>query len=181
MYTFGGQFYRQTSGGPIGLRSTCAVARLVMKVWDDKWLGRLDDLRVQVEEAIRYMDDGRTALHGFKTGWRWCMGKIMYCQRWAEEDKGLSGLEITKRILAGTMSGLEEYLDFTLETEDEFEDKWLPTLDTKLKVSEKNIILYQFYEKPTNPNTVLHFRTAMSEDSKIRSLTNEVIRRMTTT
>jgi hypothetical protein len=43
------------------------------------------------------------------------------------------------------------------------------------------MIIYKFYEKPTNPNTVLHKRTAMAEDSKIRSLTNEVIRRMVTT
>jgi hypothetical protein len=109
------------------------------------------------------------------------MGKIMFCQRWKEEDSELSSLEVTKRILAGTMSGLESYLDFTMETEDDFSDKWLPTLDTKLKVSTKNIIMYQFFEKPTNPNTVLHQRTAMAEDSKVRSLTNEVIRRMVTT
>ena len=51
----------------------------------------------------------------------------------------------------------------------------------KLKVEDTNIILYRFFEKPTNPNTVLHFRTAMAEDSKIRSLTNEVIRRLLTT
>ena len=50
-----------------------------------------------------------------------------------------------------------------------------------MKVNENNIIMYRFYEKPTNPNTVLHFRTAMAEDSKMRSLTNEVIRRMLTT
>ena len=32
VYTFGDNIYKETSGGPIGLRSTCAVARLVMKV-----------------------------------------------------------------------------------------------------------------------------------------------------
>ena len=176
VYTFGGDYYRQTTGGPIGLRSTCSVARLVMKVWDDKWLQRLQELKVQIEEAIRYMDDGRTALFRFKHGWRWAMGKIMYCKRWETEDQHLSGIEITKRILAGTMAGLEEYLEFTMETEEDFEDKWLPTLDTKLCVSKDNIIMYQFYEKPTNPNTVLHQRTAMAEDSKVRSLTNEVMK-----
>ena len=55
---------------------------------------------------------------------------------------------------------------------------WLPTLDTEIKVTPRNIIDYRFFEKPTNPNTVLHSRTAMAEDSKVRSLTNEVIRRM---
>ena len=56
-----------------------------------------------------------------------------------------------------------------------------PPLDSKLKVSATNIIMYQFFEKPTNPNTELHQRKAMAEDAKLRSLTNEVIRMMVTT
>jgi hypothetical protein len=127
------------------------------------------------------MDYGRTALFRFKHGWRWCMGSIKFCKRWEEEDAGLSGLEITKRILAGTRGGLEEYLTFTMEKEEVFQNTCLPTLDTELKVDHKNIVMYRFFEKPTNPNRVLHFRTAMAEDSKIRSLTNEVIRRLLTT
>ena len=67
VYTFEGIYYRQTSGSPIGLSSTCAVARLVMKVWDNKWLAKLEDLNVKIDEAIRYMDDCRSALYRFKT------------------------------------------------------------------------------------------------------------------
>ena len=63
-------------------------------------------MKVRIEEAIRYMDDGRTALYRFKHGWRWSMGRIVHYQRWEEEDKELSGLEVTKRILEGTMIGL---------------------------------------------------------------------------
>ena len=33
VYTFGGKFYLQKHGGPIGLRSTCAIARIVMLDW----------------------------------------------------------------------------------------------------------------------------------------------------
>ena len=40
-YRFGGKMYRQTEGGPIGLRSTCAVARVVMARWDIKFKERL--------------------------------------------------------------------------------------------------------------------------------------------
>ena len=65
----------------------CALARLVMKVWDDKWLDRLDNLKVRIEEAIRYMDDSRTAQHRFRAGWRWSMGRIKFCKRWGMEDK----------------------------------------------------------------------------------------------
>ena len=68
IYTFGGKVYKQLEGGPIGLRSTCSVARLAMKVWDDKWLRRLEMLRIKIEAATRYMDDGRTLLHPFHHG-----------------------------------------------------------------------------------------------------------------
>ena len=57
----------------------------------------------------------------------------------------------------------------------------MPTLDTKLRVTYNNIILYKFYEKPTNPKTIYNKKTAMAKDIKIRSLTNEVIRRMVST
>ena len=36
--TFGGKVYKQLEGRPLGLRSTCSLTRLAMKVWDDKWL-----------------------------------------------------------------------------------------------------------------------------------------------
>ena len=35
-YKFGGRMYHQKQGGPIGLRSTCAVARLVMPLFDEQ-------------------------------------------------------------------------------------------------------------------------------------------------
>ena len=75
------------------------------------------------------------------------------------------------------MQGIEDFLEFTTETEEEF-DGWLPSLDTNLAVNEDNLIIYKFFEKPM---TVLHQRTAMPEDSKIRSLANDLTRRMLST
>ena len=174
--------YLPSLGGPIGLRSTCSVARLVMKVWDDKWLGRLEDLMIRIEAATRYMDDGRTAIHPFHHGWRWSPleQSVRYCEKWRMEDKNLSPMEVTKRILHGTMTGIDSFLEFTMETGEDF-DGWLPSLDTNLTVEENNIINYKFYEKPMSANTVLHARTAMSEDAKIRCLSNDLTRRMLTT
>ena len=96
------------------------------------------------------------------------------------EDKNLSRTEVSKWIIKETMTGLESYLDFTMETAEEF-DGWLPTLDTNLAVDENNIVLFKYFEKPMSSNSVLSSRTAMSEDSKMRSLSNELIRRMLTT
>ena len=87
------------------------------------------------------------------------------------EDQNLSRTEVTRRILQGTMTGIEDFLEFTTETEEEF-DGWLPSLDTNLAVDKENMIVYKLFEKPMSANTVLHFRTAMPEDAKIRSLAN---------
>ena len=46
------------------------------------------------------------------------------------------------------MTGLEEYLKFTMKTQEEFEDGWLPNLGSKQVVSDNNMIIYKFYEKP---------------------------------
>ena len=143
-------------------------------------MGKLKELMVKVEEATRYMDDGRTAMYSFKHGWRWTAGGIKYSKRWELEDKDLTRMEVTKRILQGTMTGLESYLVFNMETGDDF-DGWLPTLDTNLMVNDSNIILFKYFEKPKSSNSVLLSRTAMPEDSKMRSLSNDLIRRMLNT
>ena len=40
-YKFGGKMYHQRQGGPIGLRGTCAIARMAMQLFDIKWGDRL--------------------------------------------------------------------------------------------------------------------------------------------
>ena len=76
------------------------------------------------------------------------------------------------------MGGIEQFLNFTTETEKDFSDGWLPTLDTAIRVSEENKILFKFWEKPTNSNRTLDRRTAMGENQKLQVLTQEVIRRL---
>ena len=53
LYTFGGKCYKQREGGPIGLRSTCALARVVMGRWDIKWKQIVSSSNLELE------DDGR--------------------------------------------------------------------------------------------------------------------------
>ena len=38
LYSFDGKIFIQQAGGPIGLRATCAVARVTMNEWDARWL-----------------------------------------------------------------------------------------------------------------------------------------------
>ena len=54
-------------------------------------------------EVMRYMDDGRACLPPVKPGWRWESGVIKYKEEWRRIDKELSGQEITRRVLEGSM------------------------------------------------------------------------------
>ena len=110
------------------------------------------ELCIKIWLNTRYMDDGRTAMPPIRPGWRWINGSLLFNLKWEREDQELTDIEITKRVILGTLNGVEDYLRFTIETEEDFMDRWLPTLDTKLRVDGSNQVLHGFYEKPTNAN-----------------------------
>ena len=53
VYSFAGRVYRQSEGRPIGLRSTFALARVVMGRWDHKWNEQLTKVHIQTEDYGR--------------------------------------------------------------------------------------------------------------------------------
>ena len=167
VYTFGGRCYLQSKGGPIGLRSTCAVARVTMLDWDKKYKKRLEDNNVEAEDNDRYMDDVRTWLHSIKPGWKWVGEELLFCESWRKEDlkEGNIGLRKSRHVLEGVMNNIHKFLKMTMETGDDFEDGKLPTLDINLWVGEDGLVLHTFYEKPMSTNQVLHKQTAMPENS----------------
>ena len=159
--------YHQDKGGPIGLRATCAIARMVMQYFDKGWEEKHTRLNIKIWLNTRYMDDGRLMLPPIKRGWRWEGGKVQFCKRWELEDSQLSLVEVTRRIIAGTLGGVKSYLEFTTEVGEDFVDGWLPTLDTALRVDENNKIQYRFYEKPEGARSTLQ-----------QTLSQEMIRRL---
>ena len=89
--------------------------------------------------------------------------------------------EVTKRVIHGTMQDLEDFLNFTMETSDDFPMGWLATLDTELRVTANNIVDYNFYEKPMSSNVTVQRMSAMEENSKMKTLSNDLIRRLLNT
>ena len=57
VYSWNGEKYLQRARGPIGLRSTCAVARIVMNEWDARWQAMCADNNIKLAKGSRYMDD----------------------------------------------------------------------------------------------------------------------------
>ena len=177
LYTFGGRVFRQKRGGPIGLRGTCAIARLCMCHWDRAWKKMMSQNRIELERYMRYMDDGRAFLAPIRPGWRWEGGELRYTKRWMQEDELLEKVEITRRVLHNSMQEVLPSLSFTTEV-GEGDGKWLATLDTEIRVEMNNLISYRQYEKPTTTNTVLMKRSALEENAKVQILSNELARRL---
>ena len=182
LYTFGGKTFLQKEGGPIGLRATCAVARLVMHMWDQAWLGKMKMQGVDIEEYARYMDDGRVFMFCIKRGWRWTEGELVWKRDWAKEDEGRSLQEVTKAAVDRSMQEVYSFLRFTTETGNEFEDGWLPTLDISLRVEEETgEVKWKFFEKPTTARTTVQSRSAMGGLIKTQILANDLVRRLLNT
>ena len=180
LYSFNGKVFIQQAGGPIGLRSTCAVARIVMNEWDIRWLKEMKDNNIAIIKGERYMDDIRAILNALKKGWRWWQGGLWFCEEWLGEDQrdGKSACRRTADALLGSMNDVFNFLVFTKEIHEDFDDQKLPTLDTKIWVEDGRLIHFEFYQKPMSSNLVLQADTALSNTVKISSLKEEVVRRL---
>ena len=76
------------------------------------------------------------------------------------------------------MNDVMDFLVFTLEIHEDFEDQKLPTLDVAIYMEAGKIIHFQFFQKTMSSNLVLQASTALSETVKVTSLKEEVVRRL---
>ena len=73
LYQFEGKVFRQCEGGPIGLRLSIAVSRIVMAMWD-KQLAQLGAESGWIIHLLkRYVDDITAICETLKMGVRWTM------------------------------------------------------------------------------------------------------------
>ena len=142
----------------------------------------LEKNRIKVDMAARYIDDIRQAMNALRRGWRWNGKELEHCQEWEQEDKASkkSGAVRTGEVVNKIMDGIYSDLKFTTETGEEFENGRLPTLDMEMWI-ENGRILYSYYEKPVAAKTVINQKSALSENTKMASLSQDLIRRMKNT
>ena len=80
------------------------------------------------------------------------------------------------------MNSIYSNLQFTVETEEDFENLRLPTLDCELFMDKTtNKIDYSFFEKQMKTPFCVMKNSAMSEKSKVSILSQDLIRRMQNT
>ena len=183
VYSWDGKAFFQKAGGPIGLRSICAVARIVMNEWDSRWMETCGANNIKLIKGDRYMDDIRAFLKALRMGWRWFEGNLCYTRTWEEEDRssGRSASRRTALVLIEMMNDVFRFLNFTIELGEDFADGKLPSLDTNIWVSRGMTILYEFFEKSMASNLMVEARSALSKDVKLATLSEEIARRLRNT
>ena len=151
-----------------------------MNIHDEEVEQKLRKVNNIPDLAFRYVDDERYHLRGLKPGWRWDLRSevMVYRTGWKEEDTRdkLTTTQLTARELQKILESVHTELKFEMETAEDFESHTLPTLDFQCWV-EKGKILYKFYSKPMAKRTLIMKTSALGENSKIASLTQEVVRR----
>ena len=147
VYSWNGESYLQRAGGPIGLRSTCAVARVVMNEWDARWLAMCKANNIKLSKNNRYMDDIRAFLKALKLGWRWVDGSLCFTKSWEEEDRmsGESASRRTAKVLVAMMNDVFHFMNFTIELGEDFQDGKLPSLDTEIWVEDGWRVMHGFF------------------------------------
>ena len=189
VYQFGGRYYLQKSGGPIGMRITMAAARLVMCDWGLRMKEIFSKASIQTYLKAVYVDDKRSLLPAIKKGTRWVDKKksFEFREDWRKEDAelGESSTRRTANEMRKAMDSINPDLNFEIELEEDFPGQKLPTLDTNLwidrKVGAPPELRYEFFEKPMCNKLCMLEQSAMTESSKIAILSQDLVRRMLNT
>ena len=93
-----------------------------------------------------------------------------------EEDKDCDRESLTEREMRVAMCDVSSDLDFTTETERDFNNNRLPTLSFQLW-SEKGGVRHSYFEKDMRAQVLTMKRSSQSEQSKYSILVNELTRR----
>ena len=163
------------------MRATGAIARIVMSEWDKTLMKILEEeCGLLVENAARYVDDVRLLLKPINLGWRWVAKGMEFREDWKKEEEGKTNNEKTAEVLKCIMNSIFPSTQFTTETAEDFASATLPTLDTQLWVHNDKV-MYSYYEKPTSSKQVIARKSAMSENGKVASLSQDLVRRLKNT
>ena len=150
-YEWNGTIYRQVAGGPIGLRSTGSVCRIVMDHWKteiSRMIVKMDQLKainpvtyesLEVHLLKKYVDDVLVALQGVRPGVRYDkQNKILTWSTEAEEeDKQKTREELTMSLFCELATDVEKCLDFTWDSPERNTNGMLPVLDTQMWVGKE--------------------------------------------
>jgi hypothetical protein len=178
VYSFGGKFYLQRDGGPIGARVTMAASRIVMYDWSCHYRVILENICLWAPILRGYVDDNRQYTTKMLPGMRFDEVKKEFKLRTelVEEDKGNNDLEsATSRMeteCRKAMNSINPDIQFTTETAYDFPNGRLATLDTEVWVEEGGILRHSYYQKGIKTPFLLMQASAMASQQKFSILSH---------
>ena len=135
---------------------------------------------ISFEELFAYVDDFRIIIQMLDQGTRWDGEKLVWNPLWEEEDiaSGESRERITATELCKVMNSICKDVKMTVEVEEDFTSKFIPTLDMQIKL-DKDLgrLVYKFYSKPMSSSLCLVEKSALPITIRNATLTQEVLRR----
>ena len=154
-----------------------------MNEWDARWMDLCKQNNIRIGKNNRYMDDIRAFLKALKEGWRWVEGSLCHTMEWELEDKqaGKSPSRMSAEVMISMMNDVFPFLKFTIELGEDFPDGKLPSLDTKVWILNAWTILFEFFEKTMASNLIVEAGSALSQEVKLATLSEEVTRRLRNT
>ena len=174
-YSFAGDIYRQVNGAGIGERGSACLAKIIMSLWDKLWAKVQSDAGLFSPLFIRYVDDIRIYLHPINDGWKWVENRWMYNEAFKDNR---SYHERTKENIRNSLNGLLEGIELTVETELDFINGMLPTLDFQTRVRDNGEIEFLHFKKPMASGLVVQKGTALGKQTVFASLRQDLIRRL---
>ena len=163
-----------------------------MGVWGRTMRMILKEEKITLKLAAAYVDDVRLATSVLEKGRRWQKEtkKFVFNLKWKEEDeeKAESDEVRTSNEIEKSMNSIFKNIQFEKEIPDQFEGKKLPTLDFEMWLETpdlgntgEQLIMYSYYEKEVSSPFCIMEKSAMAENTKISSLSQDLVRRMLNT
>ena len=187
-YSFNGINKLQLEGGPIGLKLSGAIAKIVMLSWSRRFMATTSAAlssftNFDLYLLLFYVDDTMAATEELEPGCRYVKEerRVKVVEEEIEADRQVAGDLRTAKVLADIANDIFYYIQFTVDCPSANVSGWMPLLATEVRVAADNTIDYRFYEKPISSKYVMMRNSAMSAKVKMNTLTQEVIRRLRNT
>ena len=178
-YKVGDKLFLQSSGGPIGLELTGAVARPFMLRWDKMYLANLKKAGMEMELYERYVDDSDQVAVVPPPGAKYDeeSRKLVIDQNAACDDENDD--ERTARVLTDIANHVMPGIVMEFDVPSKNSDGKMPILDMKVWMEKDNgNIMFQHFEKPMASQKIMHAKSAQSISCKNSVHTQEIIRRL---
>ena len=155
-YKFGGKFFHQKSGKPIGLRATGAAVQLVMENRARIYRTILQNSGILAALMAEYVENGRQITSALEIGMRFYPQTRLFkfnkdgaIEDIKKQEEGETNNQRMARVCKTAKNSINEDLVFTTESQEAFKKERLTTIDFEMWIK-GNKIKHGYFLKPMN-------------------------------